>query len=102
MKTINKYLKKIRLAITKYIYTNRLFLTYLLLALCGSIILRNVTVNGAFQLGPMFTDLGLILLIGAFGYLVKPKNQFKYFFVWLIIFTVMEVVNSIYYTLVTR
>lgn len=97
MKKINKYLKNIQFVISKYVYTNRLFLTYLILALCSSIILRNVTVHGAFSTKPMFTDLGLILLIGSLGYIVKPKNQFKYFFVWLIIFTVIEVINSVYY-----
>jgi len=98
MKKLNQYLKKIRLWFTKYVYTNRLFLTYLVLAICGSIILRNVTINGVFSFKPLFTDLGLILLVGSFGYFVKPKSQFKYFFVWLIIFTVMETVNSVYYT----
>jgi len=98
MKQINKWLKNIRFAVTKYVYTNRLFLTYLVLALCGSIILRNVTILGAFAIKPMVTDLGLILIIGALGYFVKPKNQFKYFFTWLIIFTTIEVINSVYYT----
>ena len=98
MKIINKYLNKIRLIITKYFYTNRLFLTYLLLAICGTIILRNVTISDTFSSEPLFTDIGLILLIGCFGYLVKAKNQFKYFFTWLIIFTVVEVINSVYFT----
>lgn len=98
MKKLNQFLKKIRLGFTKYVYTNRLFLTYLILAICGSIILRNVTISGSFSFKPLFTDLGLILLLGSFGYFVKPKNQFRYFFIWLIIFTVMETVNSVYYT----
>jgi len=98
MKKINKYLNRIRLAITKYVYTNRLFLTYLFLAVCGSIILRNVTINDGFSFKPLITDIGLILIIGSLGYFVKPKNQFKFFFTCLIVFTVIEVVNSIYYT----
>lgn len=98
MKKFKEYCKKIRFCFSKYVYTNRLFLTYLLLALCGTIILRNVTINSLFSLGPITTDLGLILLIGSLGYFVKPKNQYKYFFIWLIIFTIMETVNSVYYT----
>ena len=82
MKQINKWLKIIRFNVTKYVYTNRLFLTYLILALCGSVILRNITIIGAFSIKPMVTDLGLILIIGALGYFVKPQNQFKYFFTW--------------------
>jgi len=98
MKKINKIINNIRFNITKYVYTNRLFLTYLILALCGTIIVRNITINSSMFLKPMFTDIGLILLIGAFGYIIKPKNQFKYFFIWLIIFSTMEIVNSVYYT----
>ena len=85
MKKISEILKNFRLTITKYIYTNRLFLTYLVLALCGTIIVRNVTINGSLLLKPMFTDIGLILLIGSLGYIIKPKNQFKYFFIWLVL-----------------
>lgn len=97
MKIISKYFNMIRLTISKYVYTNRLFLTYLVLAVCGTIILRDVTISTAFSVKPLFTDLGLILLIGALGYFVKPHNQFKYFFTWLIIFTAIEIVNSVYY-----
>ena len=97
-KKFNMYLKKVKLLFTKYVYTNRLFLTYLFLTLCGSIILRNFTIAAEFSFKPLFTDLGLILIIGALGYFIKPKNQFKYFFTWIIIFTLMEVVNSVYYT----
>ena len=98
MNNLKKSLKKLRLLFTKYVYTNRLFLTYIILSICGSIILRNVTINGTFSLKPLITDLGLILIIGSLGYFVKPKNQYRYFFIWLIIFTVMETANSIYYT----
>jgi len=97
-KKFNMYLKKVKLLFTKYVYTNRLFLTYLFLTLCGSIILRNFTIAAEFSFKPLFTDLGLILIIGALGYFIKPKNQFKYFFTWICIFTLMEVVNSVYYT----
>ena len=97
MKKINKYIKKIFSEIIKYLYTNRLFISYILLALCGSIIVRNITINTDFAIGPILTDLGLILLIGALGYLVKPRNQYKYFLIWLIIFSILEIVNSIYY-----
>ena len=94
---INKYFKKIKQFIVKYIYTNRLFLSYFILALCGTIIIREVTVGGPFNYKPLLCDIGFILLIGSFGYLFKPKNQFKYFFTCLILFTIIEVVNSIFY-----
>lgn len=98
MKKINKNLKKIYNLVIKYIYTNRLFLTYLLFSICGTIILRDITISKGFLYKPLLCDIGLILIVGSLGYLVKPKNQFKYFFTWLIIFTVIEFINSIYYT----
>ena len=98
MKKVKKFLLKSKKSITKYVYTNRLFLTYFFLSLIFAIILREVTINTTFSIKPSITDLGLILVIGSIGYLVKPKNQYKYFFTWLIIFTVIEVINSVYYT----
>ena len=92
----NKY-KNIRQSIIKYIYTNRLFITYLILSIIGTIIVRNVTINTGSIIKPLFTDIGVILLVGAFGYLVKPKNQYKYFFTCILIFTAAEVINSVYY-----
>ena len=98
---MNKFLKKLKSLykkIIQYIYMNRLFLIYLILALFGAEILRYVTVSHNILLKPFLADLAVILFIGAFGYLVKPKNQFKYYFTWIIIFTICEIINSIYYT----
>ena len=92
----NKY-KDIRQSIIKYIYTNRLFITYLIISICGTILVRNITINTGMSIKPLFVDIGLILLIGAFGYLVKPKNQYKYFFSCIILFTIIEVINSVYF-----
>ncbi len=98
MKRVKKYLKTFKKQSIKYIFTNRLFLTYLILAICGSIILRNVTISGFFSIKPLVTDIGLILLFGSFGYLLKPEKQYRYFLIWLIIFCSIEIINSVYYT----
>ena len=97
MNKLNKCLKTIKIAIIKYAYTNRLFLTYLFLALLGSIILRNVTIGGTFSIKPLLTDLGLILIVGSIGYLLKPQQQYKYFLSCLLIFSTIETINSVYY-----
>ena len=34
-----------------------------------------------FELKPILADLAVVLIIGAFGYFIKPKHQFKYFLV---------------------
>ena len=98
MKKIISVLKKLWQLIIKYFYMNRLFITYVILAIIGSTILREVTITNGFSLKPFITDLGVIFLLGAIGYLFKPQNQFKYFFTVLIVFTVVEVINSVYFT----
>ena len=81
--------------------TNRLFLSYVLIALLGCILIRTFTVGHGLDYKPIIVDLALILIIGSFGYLIKPKKQFRYFFTWIIIFNVINCINSIYYTFYT-
>ncbi len=104
--TQNKFsllLRKIRKNIIEYITTNRLFLSYVILSLISLILVRAFTIGpkNLFKFETFFVDLALIIIIGSFSYLAKPKNQFKYFFIVMFIFTIMEVVNSIYYTFYT-
>lgn len=93
--------KNFRKNIVEYIITNRLFISYVILSLIATICLRKFTIDSAFKFKPLITDLGFILLIGSFGYLIKPKNQFKYYFGWLIIFNLMCLISSIYYRFFT-
>lgn len=98
---ISKLLKKIRKNVVEYIITNRLFITYVFLAMIGTILVRKFTIGSFFAFKPFVTELGLVLIIGAFGYLVKPKNQFRYYFIWIIIYTILNIVSSVYYTFYT-
>jgi len=91
-------LRKIRKSIIEYIATNRLFLTYVILSMIGLLLIRNFTIDNMLSFKAFASDLALVLMIGSFGYLVKPKNRFKYFFIVILIFTTMEIINSIYYT----
>lgn len=98
MKHKGKYkAKKMRKNIIEYIATNRLFILYAILSVLGLMLIRSFTIGNFFNFKAFLSDLALVLMIGSFGYLVKPKNRFRYFFIILIIFTVMELVNSIYY-----
>ena len=96
-KKIKKTLKTIRKSIVEYIITNRLFISYVILAIIGTMFVRYFTIGNFFSFKPFITDLGIILIIGGLGYFVKPKNQFKNYYKWLIIFTIINVINSIYY-----
>ena len=91
-------LRKTRKNIIEYIATNRLFLSYVLISILGLLLIRNFTIGNIDEIKVFSIDIAMILIIGSFGYLFKPKNQFKYYFILITIFTIMEVINSIYYT----
>ena len=54
-------------------------MSYVILSLLNATLLRFFTVGNYFEIKPLLADLAVILLIGSLGYLIKPKNQFKYF-----------------------
>lgn len=96
--TIKNFVKKFK----KYYSTNILFLTYSLTSLIIGTLLRALTMGLTFDFRPFIWDLVIILIFGSFGYLFKPKNQFKYFLSVNIVFTLICVVNSIYYMFYTN
>ena len=98
---IKLFFRKLRKNVIEYIATNRLFLTYVIIAMAGLMLARNFTIGNMWDFPAFISDLALVLMIGALGYLVKPRNQYRYFMIILIIFTLMEVINSIYYTFYT-
>ena len=98
MAKIKLFLRKIRKNIIEYITTNRLFIAYTIIALTGLVLIRAFTIGNALDFKTFIVDFALVLMIGSLGYLVKPKKQFNYFFIVLIIFSIMEVVNTIYYS----
>ncbi len=83
---------------TIYIKTNVLFSTFILTSLLSATLVRFFTLKNYFDLSPFLADLSFVLMIGALGYFLKPKNQFKYFFTWSIIFTILCTINTVYYT----
>lgn len=99
-KIIN-FFKKTRKKISKYLSTNRLFLTFVLFSLIETIIIRNYTIRNVFDYKPLICDFALLIIIGAFGYFIKPKKQFNYYFIWLLIITLMCIINSVYYVFYT-
>lgn len=90
--------KKLIINIKKYLSTNKLFLSYVILSIISCTLLRAFTIGSALSYKPFVVDLAIILVAGAFGYLVKPEKQFIYFFISLIIYTITNVCNAIYYT----
>ena len=98
MYTIKNFVKKFK----KYYSTNILFLTYLITSLVIGSLLRFLTMGFTNDFRPFIWDLVVVLIFGSFGYLFKPRNQFKYFLSVSIVYTIICVVNSIYYTFYTN
>ncbi|MBR2827655.1 MAG: LTA synthase family protein, partial [Bacilli bacterium] len=46
-------------------------------------------------------DSIIVIFVGAFGYLIKPKNRFSYYLGFTIFFTAICMINSVYYTFYT-
>lgn len=81
----------------KYISTNVLFCSYVVISIIMSTTLRALTLGNLFALRPFITDLAIIVVFGSFGYFIKPKKQFNYYFVLIIFTTLLCLINSIYY-----
>ena len=94
MNKIKKFYKKV----CSYILTNRLFLSYVLISFIGCILVKQFTIGNGLGIRSVIVELGLILVLGSFGYLIKPKNQYKYYFSLICFFTVLFTINSVYYT----
>ena len=98
IKTYNKIKNRIKqISILLYVKTNILFITYVIVNLFNSWLLRIVTMGNLFSIKAMISDLALILIIGSFAYLVKPKKQFRILMPLTIIMTLICIVNAVYY-----
>ena len=94
---IKKIFKNIIKGIKKYASTNILFISYIIISLLIGFLLRLFTIGTPIYFKAFLSDFMVSLLIGAFGYLFKPKYQFTYFFIWIIFSTFLAIGNTIYY-----
>lgn len=87
-----------------YIKNNILFLTFVITCVLNSTILRFFCMNtleNYLSVKAILADLTIAIIIGAFGYLFKPKNRFTYFLTFDIFLTAICMINSVYYTFYT-
>ena len=94
--------KNFRYKVLSYSFTNRLFLTYVVLALFGCICIRWITIGHPLSPRATITDIATVLLLGSFGYLKKPNKQYRYFMGVICFITFLLMANSIYYTFYTN
>lgn len=91
-------IKKAFIKLKKYMKTNILMCTFIITTIINECILRGFTVQNLYNIKPIIADLTVLLIITALGYFLKPKNQFKYFISWSVLFTILCIINSIYYS----
>ncbi|MBR1751077.1 MAG: sulfatase-like hydrolase/transferase [Ruminococcus sp.] len=83
----------------KYASHNILFLLYVGSSLINSFILRVFTVKFTYNfVKPILADIAAVLIIGMFGYLIKPKRRIVYYMIFTSVNSLLCVINSIYYT----
>lgn len=90
--------------IGKYFSNNLFFCVYVVLNVLNAILLRAFTINtieNIFSIQPILADLAIVVLFGAFGYLMSEKKRAIYWIVLTFIFTTLCVINSAYYTFYT-
>ena len=90
--------------VREYFKNNVLFLTFVLTGVLNATILRFLcmhTVENYLSWKAILADTIVVTAIGAFGYLVKPKDRFIYYFGFCIFLTAICMINSVYYTFYT-
>lgn len=92
------FLKKFAKGTKDYFKHNALFITFVLTTFIEACMLRFFTVKNFTAISPLFADFAVILFVGAFAYFFKSKNRFKYLMTWSVIFTLVCVINSAYYS----
>lgn len=98
-----KRIKKDHL-IKKYMKNNVLFLTFVISCVFNSTILRFFTMHtleNYLAIKPILADVAILVIVGSFGYLLRPKNRFYYYLFFDIFFSALCMINSIYYTFYT-
>lgn len=91
MKWIKKdFIKKLK-------ENNLLMIFFVISNLINSTILRIITVNNPLDISPLVIDVGFLIIISLVSFTIKKKNQIKYFLIMSIIFTLICIINSIYY-----
>lgn len=98
--TVDK-LNVLKNKIIEYILINKLSIVFILLSMVGFCIARKLTVGEFFSARSFLIDLSLVLFFVAIAYFLKPKNKYRYYMALLFCFSLMEVVNIIYYKFYT-
>ena len=90
--------------IREYFKNNQLFVVFVISSVINSTMLRFFcmhSIENYLSWKAVLADLSIVCAIGAFGYLIKPKNRFTYYISFSIFLTAICMINSVYYTFYT-
>ena len=85
----------------KYFKNNMLFVAYVLVNVLNATLLRFFTMHSwtnYLSIRAIISDMMVVVILGSFAYLMKPKNRPLYYFCFTIFFTLICIINSIYFT----
>ena len=90
--------------IRNYFKNNVLFVTFVITAVLNATILRFFcmhSIENYLSWKAVLADTAVVIALGSFCYLLKPKNRFTYLITFNIILTAICIINSVYYTFYT-
>lgn len=84
--------------LSEFCRNNIIFLVYLFACVFNSALLRIFTVHEYFNIKPILSDVAITLIMGSFGFLMKPKKRIIYYGILTVLSVFFSCANSIYYT----
>ena len=91
-------------AVREYLKNNVLFLTFVITGLLMATVLRFFcmrSIENYLSWKALLADTSIVMIIGSFGYLLKPKNRFAYYLGFNLFLMAICMINSVYYTFYT-
>ena len=87
--------------IKMYVSTNIFFCLYVLFNVVNGILVRYFTTgnsNNLIAIQPFLADIAIVTLFGSLGYLMRHRLRMCYWYFLTLIFSMICVINSVYYT----
>ena len=84
-----------------YVSTNLFFCIYVLFNVINGILVRYLTTgnsNNIIAIQPFLADVAIVILFGSLGYLMRHRLRMCYWYILTLIFSLICVINSVYYT----
>lgn len=96
-KKLKDNLIKLKDNLFNFIKYNRLFLSYVILSFISCFLLRALTIGNPWDIKANVFDITVIMLFGSLAYFIKPKKQYILFISLLCFYTILNIINSVYY-----